>query len=80
MFKVRCKEKFVNDVWELVIGNLYNCKIRDGLYIINITDIFSDGNICKINLTFNEEQFRERYIDICEDRKLKLERINESIL
>ena len=77
MFKVRCKNNFVADVYNLDIGGTYNCKIKDNLYVVY--DMMVVGNNSSIlSLTYNEKQFRDRFIDICEERKLKLEKINES--
>ncbi len=76
MFKVRCRKNFPNDVWNLDIGGVYNCEIENDVYIVHILWIMTDGNTCTINITWNKEDFNKRFTNIREDRKLKLEKIN----
>jgi hypothetical protein len=79
MFKVKYKEVFVDDIWGLTIDEIYNCNIIGEKYIV-YDHIFSGVNSSILTLTYDKIMFNERFITICEERKLKLEKINESNL
>ena len=79
MFKVRCDKNWDNDVWHLVVGKIYNCELMEDIYVVH--ELVVVGNNSSIlRLTYGEDDFNKRFTDIQKERKLKLEKINESNL
>lgn len=74
--KVRCNKNFDNDVWHLNIGEVYNCDIKDGDIYIIYESVIMGNNRSILNITYSKEEFSKRFTDICEERRLKLKKID----
>lgn len=84
IFKVKVKKIFELDMWSLKLNSIYDCYIADkkmpgfgGKYIV-CDYLISGNNSSKYTLSYNEREFHDRFVNIQEERKLKLCKINES--
>ena len=76
MFKVRCNKNWDSDVWHLDVGKIYDCDVRDDIYIIKESQVIGN-NSSILNITYSKQDFYKRFTDIQEERKLKLNNIKK---
>lgn len=86
MFKVKyINIEDVDNLWQFIIGKSYNCQMENDKFVVyndifpefvkHITDI--TGTI-RYGIIYTKDDFHKNFIDIKEDRRLKLKKIRKT--